>query len=69
MTPEPPIVEMFEHDDCCTKAFTIASVAGELSTNIWTCPECGCPWIGHVNTEASVRVWRPQEMIEILRTR
>lgn len=63
------LVEMFEHDDCCTQKFQQASLDGLLSTGVWTCSECGCLWIGHVNTEASVRVWRPQEMIEILRAR
>ncbi len=62
-----PVVEMFDHDPCCTKAFQRASLKGELSTNVWTCPKCGCLWMGHTNTEASIRTWRPQEMIEIIR--
>ncbi len=61
------IVEMFEWDNCCILAFQEASLAGELNTNVWTCPKCGCLWLGHTNTEASIRTWRPQEMIEILR--
>lgn len=56
---------MSQHDECCSKPFQRASLAGKLeNTNTWNCPKCGCEWRG-VASPNGVRVWSPFETLEV----
>lgn len=61
------MTEMMEHDDCCSKPFQRASLAGKLTgTNVWICPKCGCEWHAEVVSSA-IRNWKPVAFTEIFR--
>jgi hypothetical protein len=59
-------LELHIADLCCSPHFVKASHAGELSSDEWSCPECGTLWRGKMIPESSMRVWEPFEIIDVI---
>lgn len=62
------MTEFMPHDDCCSKHFHDATVAGNVSGDTWECPECGCEWKAET-VSPNVRQWRSQETFTLIRMR
>ena len=56
---------LVDEDECC--APRLIRALKRLDGDHWTCPKCGCSWSAKTNTEASIRHWSPEIVMEVIR--
>ena len=62
------MTNFMQDDECCSKHFHDAVVAGNVSGDVWECPECGCEWQAE-DIAPNVRQWRSYETFTLIRMR